>query len=170
MAIQMIFCLETNKRAGTDYIYIKEILDNWYQLSNQVKLTPIYMGTKTKYQSKDILREISQKKRDYIQGETKVIYCIDTDEYEKSFEHKNAFQKIRQFCKKNQSELIWFCHDVEEVFIGERVSDSQKVQKAGEFRSKKKIGKLSQERLSEAELKPCASNILRVLDQYLERK
>lgn len=41
MAIQMIFCLETNKRAGTDYIYIKEILDNWYQLSNQVKLTPI---------------------------------------------------------------------------------------------------------------------------------
>lgn len=41
----MIFCLETNKRAGTDYIYIKEIINYLYQISNQVKISPIYMGT-----------------------------------------------------------------------------------------------------------------------------
>ena len=170
MAIQMIFCLETNKRAGTDYIYIKEILNYLYQISNQVKISPIYMGTKTKYQSKDVLRQITQKKKEYIHGETKVIYCIDTDEYEKLPEHTNAFRDIRQFCEENKYELIWFCHDVEEVFVGKRISDSQKVQIAKAFRNKKEIEKLSQERLSEEEPKPYASNVLRVLDQYLERK
>lgn len=54
--------------------------------------------------------------------------------------------------------------------IGKRISDSQKVQIAEAFRNKKEIERLSQERLSEEEPKPCASNILRVLDQYLERK
>lgn len=116
MAIQMIFCLETNKRAGTDYIYIKEILNFLYQKSNQIKISPIYMGTKTKYQSKDVLRQIAQKKKEYIHGETKVIYCIDTDEFEKLPEQTNAFRDIRQFCEENKYELIWFCHDVEEVF------------------------------------------------------
>lgn len=170
MAIQMIFCLETNKRAGTDYIYIKEIINYLYQISNQVKISPIYMGTKTKYQSKDVLRQITQKKKEYIHGETKVIYCIDTDEFEKLPEHTNAFRDIRQFCEENKYELIWFCHDVEEVFVGKRISDSQKVQTAEAFRNKKEIEKLSQVRLSEEEPKPYASNVLRVLDQYLERK
>lgn len=170
MAVQMIFCLETNKRAGTDYIYIKEILSNLYHISNHVKITPIYMGTKTKYRSKDILREISKKIREYIHGETKVIYCIDTDEYEKVPEDANAFRDIRQFCEKSEYELIWFCHDVEEVFVGHSVSDSQKVKAARAFRNNNDIEKLSQESLSVEELKPCASNILNVLDRYLERK
>lgn len=170
MAIQMIFCLETNKRADKDYIYIREVLDYLYQKSNQVKITPIYMGTKTKYQSRDVLREIKQKTREYIHGETKVIYCIDTDKYEKVLEDANAFRDIRQFCEEREYELIWFCHDVEEVFVGQSVSDSQKVKAAKAFRNNKDIEKLSRERLSEEEPKSCASNILRVLDQYLERK
>lgn len=170
MAIQMIFCLETNKRAGTDYIYIKEILNNLYQMNNHVKISPIYMGTKTKYQSKDILREIRQKTKEYIHGETKVIYCIDTDEYERVSEDANAFRDIRQFCEEREYELIWFCHDVEEVFVGQSISDSQKVKAAKAFRNNKDIEKLSRERLSEKEPKSCASNILRVLDLYLERK
>lgn len=170
MAIQMIFCLETNKRADTDYIYISEVLDYLYQKSNQVKISPIYMGTKTKYQSKDVLQEIRKKTREYIHGEKKVIYCIDTDEYEKISEHANAFQNIRQFCEEKGYELIWFCHDVEEVFVGKKISDSQKVQTAKAFRRNKDVEKLSQDRLSEEEPKSYASNILRILDQYLERK
>ena len=170
MAIQMIFCLETNKRADTDYIYIREVLDYLYQKSNQVKITPIYMGTKTKYQSRDVLREVKQKTREYIHGETKVIYCIDTDEYEKVSEDASAFRNIRQFCKENRYELIWLCHDVEEVFVGQRISDSQKVQTAQAFRRNKDIQKLPQNCLSEEEPKQYASNILRILDQYLERK
>ena len=29
--------------------------------------------------------------------------------------------------------MVWFCHDVEEVFIGYKVSDSDKTKKAAEF-------------------------------------
>lgn len=94
MAIQIILCLETNKRANTDYIYIKEILNYFYQKSNQIKISPVYMGTKTKYQSTDILKEIKRKTKDFTIGKTKVIYCIDTDEYEKNTEHANEFRAI----------------------------------------------------------------------------
>lgn len=64
MAIQMILCLETNKKANTDYIYIKETIDFLYQKNNQIKISPLYMSTKTKYKSGDIIREIAKKKKD----------------------------------------------------------------------------------------------------------
>ena len=35
MAKQLIFCLETNKRANTDYIYIKEAIDFLYQKADK---------------------------------------------------------------------------------------------------------------------------------------
>lgn len=108
MARQLIFCLETNKRANTDYIYMKEAIDFLYQESRQVKISPIYMGTKTKYRSKDVLREINQKKKMFIHGETKVIYFIDTDAFEKNTEHANALRDIRQFCEENDYGLVWY--------------------------------------------------------------
>lgn len=170
MARQLIFCLETNKRANTDYIYIKEAIDFLYQESRQVKISPIYMGTKTKYRSKDVLKEISQKKKMFIHGETKVIYFIDTDAFEKSAEHENAFREIRQFCEKNNFDLVWFCHDVEEVFLGRQIPDDLKVQAAGTYRGKGKIEKISSGKLSSEIIRKNTSNLLCVLDQYLDRK
>lgn len=148
MARQLIFCLETNKRANTDYIYIKEAIDLLYQESKQIKISPIYMGTKTKYRSKDVLKEINQKKKMFIHGETKVIYFIDTDAFEKSVEHANALRDIRQFCEGNDYDLVWFCHDVEAVFLGRQISDDLKVQAAGTYRDKREIEKISFEKLS----------------------
>lgn len=171
MAIQMILCLETNKRAKTDYIYIKETIDYLYQKSNKVKITPLYMNTKTKYKSGDILKEIARKKKEFAAiGQTNVIYCIDTDEIEKSVEHEKAFQDIRQYCEAEGHELIWFCHEVEEVFQGKKISDSQKVREAGTFRNKKRISKIPLERLMETNWKPHTSNIVCILDKYLKRK
>lgn len=171
MAIQMIFCLETNPRANTDYIYIKETIDYLYQKSNKVKITPVYMGSKTKYQSKDILREISRKKKEFAAiGQTRVIYCIDTDEYEKNIEHANAFRDIRQYCEEKDHELVWFCHDVEEVFLGKRVPDSQKVQEAGTYRRKNGIREMYFNKLSEKTVRPHTSNLMCILDKYLTRK
>lgn len=170
MAIQMIFCLETNKRANTDYIYIKETLEFLYQKNNQIKISPVYMDGKSKYQSKSVLREIHKREKAFITGETKVIYCIDTDEYDRNTEHANEFMAIQNFCEKNGYDFIWFCHDVEEVFQGKKIPDSQKVQEAGAYRDKKKIMEMSLERLAETTIRSCTSNLLCVLDQYLKRK
>lgn len=100
MAIQMILCLETNKRANTDYIYIKEVIDHLYQKSNQVKISLVHMGTKTKYRSKDVLKQIAQKMKAFTIGQTKVIYCIDTDEFEKRLNMQTLFRKSGDFVKK----------------------------------------------------------------------
>ncbi len=170
MAIQMIFCLETNKRANTDYIYMKETMDFLYQKSNQTKISPIYMDGKSKYQSKSVLREIHKRKKAFITGETRVIYCIDTDEYDRNTEHANEFMAIQSFCEKNGYDLIWFCHDVEEVFQGKKIPDSLKVQEAGAYRDKNKIREMDLRRLAETSIRSRTSNLLCVLDQYLKRK
>ncbi len=118
----------------------------------------------------DTLKEMKRKTKDFTIGKTKVIYCIDTDEYEKNTEHANEFHAIQQFCEINDYDLIWFCHDVEEVFLGKRIPDSQKVQEAGAYRDRKGIQKINPEQLRSRDLRVHTSNILCVLDQYLARK
>lgn len=170
MPIQMIFCVETNKRADTDGIYITDTINRWYELNNRVKISKIYMNSKSKYQSKDVLREIDKKSKMFTIGETKVIYCVDTDQFEKNIEQEKEFTSIIQYCEKNNYDLIWFCHDVEEVFWGKRISDSQKVQEAKIFRLRKKIEEIPCEKLSCNAKQAGVSNIMNILDKYLARK
>jgi hypothetical protein len=77
---------------------------------------------------------------------------------------------IDKYCKENHYDLIWFCHDVEEVYLGRKAPDSQKVQEAAAFRRKKQIEKLQSGKLSCDGKHVCTSNILNVLDKYLSRK
>ena len=170
MAIQMIFCVETNKRADTDSIYISETINHLYVVNNQIKISKVYMNTKSKYKSKDVLRDIDKKTKAFTIGETKVIYCIDTDEYESNIEHEKEFNNISQFCLEKGYELIWFCHDVEDVFMGKKIPDSQKVQEAGAFRRKRKIEEIHIDQLSSNVKRAHTSNILHILDKYLSRK
>ena len=63
MALQMIFCVETNKNADTDSVYLSETINSYYMTPNQVKISKIYIGTKSKYNSPKVLKEIEKKKR-----------------------------------------------------------------------------------------------------------
>lgn len=170
MAIQLIFCVETNKRADTDSIYVSETLRHLYVLDNRTKITKVYMNTKSKFQSKDVQREIAKKTKEFVIGKTSVIYCIDTDNYEKDITHKKELEEIRKFCREHDYDFIWFCHDVEDVYLGRRISDDQKVREAGAFRSKGKIKDVKLDNLSGKTERVHTSNILLVLDQYLTRK
>ena len=170
MAVQLIFCVETNKKADTDSIYISELVNYFYVLNNQIKISKVYMGTKSKYCSKEIIKEIEKKTKAFVIGETKVIYYIDTDEYEKNIEHQTELNKISQFCKENGYDLVWFCHDVEEVFLDNKIPDSQKVQEAGAFRRKKGIQEIPLDKLASSVMRIHTSNIMQILDKYLERK
>lgn len=172
MGLQLIFCVETNKQADTDWVYIEETLKAYYQLPNQVKRTKINMETKSKYNSRKVLGEIeklTKAYKDHAHGETKVIYCIDTDAYESNYEQKKELDNIKGFCGKSGYDLIWFCHDVEEVFLGKQVENSQKKKEAGTFRSSRGIARVREEKLSASETRSKSSNLLRVLDKYLER-
>lgn len=128
------------------------------------------MNAKSKYNAKDVIKDIDKKTKDFTIGESKVIYCIDTDQYERNNDHAKELNEISQYCEKNKYDLVWFCHDVEEVFWGQRISDSQKVQEAAKFRRKKKVEEIPADILSCDVKRACASNILNIFDKYLSRK
>lgn len=170
MALQMILCLETNKRSATDYVYIKDTINRFFCLDNKIKISPIYMNGKSNYNSKKVKKEIAKLCKDYVIGETRVIYVIDTDAYEVEFYHSKELQDISQYCSDNKFDLVWFCHDVEEVYIGEKVPDNQKVSKAQDFRKRNKILEINEKNLMSNEKRNGVSNILLVLDKYIRRK
>ncbi len=169
MAIQVILCMETNKRAATDYIYINETIKRFYSCNgnNKIKISPVYMNNKTRYNSKDVIKEIQRLSKDYA-GDTKVIYCIDTDSFEVNQDHARELKEINKYCEKNGYDMIWFCHEVEEVYLGRRVSDKQKVKEAADFRRKNMISNISERLLRCNDKRTHASNILTILDKYLK--
>ncbi len=52
MAIQLIFCVETNKRADTDSIYLSETINHLYLVNNKTKISKVYLNTKTRYKAR----------------------------------------------------------------------------------------------------------------------
>ena len=79
MRMQLIFVVETNKDVQSDWIYIKETLENLYRIERSViKLSPVYMNGRGNYSKK--LNEIKslEKKFKAMSDESRshVIYCL----------------------------------------------------------------------------------------------
>ncbi len=166
---QIIFCLETNKRADTDWVYINETIKRFYRLSNKIHLEREYLNGKMNYNSKGILKDIAKKTKEYRIGKTQVIYCIDVDDFENNQDHVHEFDEIHEFCSQNGYELIWFCHDVEDVFLGERIHNTEKTKSAATFRQRKRMDSVDEKMLRSVNChKVHSSNILAILDGYLE--
>ena len=81
--------------------------------------------------------------------------------------------KQRGFCKSNNYEYVWFCKDIERVYLGEKVEDGHKNREAAKFKANKLIYEVSESKLLGENLASNMSNILSVLDKfktYLVRK
>ena len=104
------------------------------------------MDGKNNYKSKGILKSL-QKKTSNFKGETSVIYCIDVDDFETNPTHIKDFEDIVTFCQQNEYDLIWFCHDVEDVYLGRRIPKNEKVQAAERFRKNKGIESIDKKKL-----------------------
>lgn len=130
---QYIFCLETNKKANTDWLYIRKILDH-LNSSKQVfdKYTPLYMNGKNNYNSRFLIKNIKDSKNMY-NGESVVIYCIDLDDYNIDYKTKEFIEAVERYCDDNGYSLIYFCRNIEEVFLGKIVSKEEKVKYAIRF-------------------------------------
>ena len=173
MGLQLIFVVETNKKCKSDWIYIKETIDHFYQYSNtQVKLTPVYMDGKGKYKSKE--KEISSLISQYAStsktNQSKVIFCFDCDDYDVKPEDATFLKNAQQYCAAARYDFVWFCKDIEHVYIGERVADRQKKTESVRFISKKLINIVSESQLTANRYQVKKSNIMTVLDQHLTRK
>ena len=170
MSTQLIFCVETNNKVQSDWMYLLTILKYFYKIDSNVKLTPIYMGSKTKYKNKEVINGMNKAIKAYRGNESKVIYCIDTDDIFHSTEDIKLNDEIANYCKLNGYDLIWFCRDIEEVFIGERIKDKEKKNSALQFMKKNKCKDLCINRVNSDKMNIHTTNLFSVIGKYLSFK
>ena len=67
-------------------------------------------------------------------------------------------------------DFVWFCKDVEQVYLGKKVDKGKKKKEAEAFRCRRIIESISANQLSAEKYRIGTSNIMKVLDKYLERR
>ena len=150
-----------------------------------VKFSFVFMGGKGKYRTKSVVTKIKQNIKKFSlndNGKKKtqnksdagscstVIYCFDCDGYNKNAEDHRFLKEVQQYCKEMNYDYVWFCRDVEEVYLGERIPDHLKKEKAALFKSKKQIQHIDKRRLEAEDYNVGRSNLMKVLDMYLTQK
>ncbi len=173
MGLQLIFVVESDKKSKSDWIYIKDTIDYFYRYDlAHVKLSPVYMHGKGNYKTreKEIKKLVSQYASVTKANESKVIYCFDCDDYDIKKEDADFLREAQQYCEGNGYDFVWFCKDIERVYVGRKVEDSQKTKEAALFKKKKIIRNAKADQLSAAAYQADTSNIMKILDKYLERK
>ena len=102
--IQIIFVVESNSTCKSDWIYIKDTIEQFYQYDRaHVKLSVIYMDGKGKYSNKEkaIASQIKTYQNAVKNGASRrsvVIYCFDCDEYDTNQEDLVFLDKAEQYC------------------------------------------------------------------------
>ena len=144
MGVQLIFTVETNKKCNSDWIYIKDTVEHFYAYERtQLKLSVVYLDGKGNYSSKKKQKEIdsliSQYRATSKANQSKVICCFDCDDYDSKQEDRKFLEDAEKFCKDKGYEFVWFCKDVEQVYIGKRVAAMQKRKEAAKFAEKKQM-------------------------------
>ena len=173
MGLQLIFAVEADSKCKSDWIYIKDTIEQFYQYNRtQVKFSPVYMGGKGNYEKKEkeISNLISQYSASSGKNQSKVIYCFDCDDYDIKPGDSKFLDAAEQYCCKRNAEFVWFCKDIEQVYLGTRIERSRKKEESVRFRTKKKINHIRADQLACTSYRTGASNLIAVLDHYLERK
>jgi len=173
VALQLIFVVETNQKCKSDWIYIKDTIDHFYKYDKaHVKLTPIYMDGKGNYKKKEkeIATYIAQYGSTNKSNQSKVIYCFDCDDYDIKGEDLEFLENAQNYCRDKGYHFVWFCKDIERVYIGKKVDDRKKQSEAATFKERKLISHVDINRLSATRYKLNTSNIMNILNQYLDKK
>ena len=106
-----------------------------YNIDNETKIEYEYLTSKTKYNDKGIKRKIERKIKDF--SEATIVYCLDSDDIFANPETAVLNKKIEEYCKLEGYRIVWFCRDVEEVFLHRRVGSTDKLSEATKFNAQK---------------------------------
>ena len=166
----LLFCVETTKQANTDYPYIQATIKQFYGENRKIVRRPVFMRSKTRYNNHAVTNEIERYKKSFPNGNVSVIYCIDVDDYDISPATQKLLEDIKQYCRSNHYDFVFFCRDVEDVFWGRTVHKNEKTRMAAAFNEKQQIKSVKEDRLRKTRYAKSNSNILNILDQYMERK
>ena len=164
----LVLCVETDNKADTDPKYIDKAIRSFYVVNNDIRITYIRMDGKGNYKKKSIVKQI----REQLSGdfdETCVAYCIDIDNLADS-DILEQNKNIKEYCDKLNYKYIWFCRDIEEVFLHKRIPKSEKKRESIKFSHLSNLDKAKEASLSSKTETPFKSNLLCVLDTFLVRK
>ena len=172
MGLQLVICVEANAKSQSDYIYVKDTIEKFYQIGgSSVKLSPVFMNGKGNYRSKGVQRNIEDFKKKYRaaspRNHTVVIYCFDTDDFDTKPEDLQFLNDAKKFCEKQNSEIVWFCRTVEEVYLGQKISDKLKTHQAADFSAKHLIERIDKQKLYADSFQKGRSNLCLVLEKVL---
>ncbi len=173
MGLQLIFVIETDSKCKSDWIYIKDTIERFYRIDQaQIKLRPVYMGGKGKYmkKEKEISQLISQYSSTSSTNQSKVIFCFDCDDYDFKQADMDFLNTAKQYCITNKYAFVWFCKDIERVYIGKKVEDNEKQREAVNFKSKGLISTIDKNKLLVPDYRTNSSNLMIVLDNFLVRQ
>ena len=173
MGLQLIFVIETNKTCKSDWIYIKETIEHVFIFdSTQVKFSKVYLDGKCKYRNKEkeIKSLIAQYKAGSKQNESIVLFCFDCDEYDCRPEDKKFLEDIQTYCDEKEYKFVWFCKDIEHVYLKERIENNKKKQRSELFMIRKDIQSINANDLMANTFGDKKSNIINVLSKYITRK
>ena len=161
--MQIILVVETRASCQSDYKYIKSAIDYFY-VERKSQISKVFAKTKSELINCDA--KISHYKTKY-PGASEVIICAD---YDNSNNSDNI--KIQQYCASRGYDLVWMNTDVEDVFLGKRVSSRTKSKELMNFLKHKEKFLSANTVLDNPTplVKRPASNLLNVLDKYLKRK
>lgn len=175
MGTQLILCLETNKQTNSDLIYINSTIKHFYkELPTSIKISKVYMNGKYNYNSRKVKREIENLSKQY--GVTSklnksvVIFCFDCDEYDIKNEDRIFLSEAKAYCLKKDYRFVWFCKEIEQVFLHERVPDNEKKKCAEVFQRKHQIEQVDFHCLEANEYQIYKSNLALVLDEFIQRE
>ena len=98
------------------------------------------------------------------------VCCFDCDDYDSKPEDAEFLVNDRRYCDQKGYDFIWFCKDIECVYLGKKVDDSQKKNESAMFKVKKLINTVEERKLLVNNYRANTSNILNVMDRYLVRK
>ena len=150
MGLQLILVVETNEKCKSDWIYIKDTIEHFYQYNQaQTKFTPVYMDGKGKFKNKEreINTAISQYAHSNKANQSIVIYFFDCDKYDTKPEDAQFLIDAKLYCDTKAYDFVWFCKDIEQVYLGNSVADSQKKKTAASFKAKKGIKNIDKSKL-----------------------
>ena len=86
MGLQLIICVETNKKCNSDFIYIRSTINRFYDVDNaNIRITPVYLDGKGKYASGKVKKGIKSIERSSLMEKAFKIHCSNLclvlDEY-----------------------------------------------------------------------------------------
>ena len=175
MGLQIILCVEANNKSKSDYIYIKSAIEHFYKLDRaNNKLTAIYMDGKGNYNASKTIKLIRDYTKQYEasgkNNRTVVFYCFDCDQYDVKSEDKKFLQKAKKYCKDNGYEFVWFCRDIEHVFLEKQIPKNKKTETANNFAAKGLIDNVNLHSLQASSYQSQRSNLGIILGKYLDGK